>query len=172
MTKAPVIAAKPPGKAWYCLSAEEALAQLGSTATGLSVREAAQRFTANGPNELKEGKRTSPWQIFLGQFKSLIVGLLVGASVLALVMGDHLEAAARAHAIPTVRGGTYLVMEGPQFSTRAESQLYRSWGCDVIGMTNMPEAKLAREAEICYATVAICSATTASRSSSSPRPSS
>jgi 5'-methylthioadenosine phosphorylase len=66
-----------------------------------------------------------------------------------------LEAAARAHAIPTVRGGTYLVMEGPQFSTKAESQLYRSWGCDVIGMTNMPEAKLAREAELCYATVAM-----------------
>ena len=56
---------------------------------------------------------------------------------------------------PTPRGGTYLVMEGPQFSTRAESNLYRSWGCDVIGMTNMPEAKLAREAEICYATVAM-----------------
>ena len=53
------------------------------------------------------------------------------------------------------RGGTYLVMEGPQFSTKAESELYRSWGCSVIGMTNMPEAKLAREAEICYATVAM-----------------
>ncbi len=51
--------------------------------------------------------------------------------------------------------GTYMVMEGPQFSTRAESNLYRSWGMDVIGMTNMPEAKLAREAEICYATVAM-----------------
>ena len=53
------------------------------------------------------------------------------------------------------KGGTYIVMEGPQFSTYAESQLYRSWGCDVIGMTNMPEAKLAREAEIPYATVAM-----------------
>ena len=52
-------------------------------------------------------------------------------------------------------GGTYLAMEGPQFSTRAESQLYRTWGCDVIGMTNMPEAKLAREAELPYATVAM-----------------
>jgi 5'-methylthioadenosine phosphorylase len=62
---------------------------------------------------------------------------------------------ARAAGIPTVRGGTYLVMEGPQFSTLAESKLYRAWGCDVIGMTNMPEAKLAREAEICYATVAM-----------------
>ncbi len=50
---------------------------------------------------------------------------------------------------------TYLVMEGPQFSTKAESTLYRSWGCDLIGMTNMPEAKLAREAEICYASVSM-----------------
>jgi len=70
-------------------------------------------------------------------------------------LGDALEAAARGLDIPTVRGGTYLVMEGPQFSTLAESNLYRSWGCVVIGMTNMPEAKLAREAEICYATVAM-----------------
>lgn len=53
------------------------------------------------------------------------------------------------------RGGTYICMEGPQFSTRAESNLYRSWGADVIGMTNLQEAKLAREAEICYATVAM-----------------
>ncbi len=68
---------------------------------------------------------------------------------------DRLEAAARAESIPIHRGGTYLVMEGPQFSTLAESLLYRSWGCDVIGMTNMPEAKLAREAELCYATVAM-----------------
>ena len=52
-------------------------------------------------------------------------------------------------------GGTYVCMEGPQFSTRAESQLYRSWGVDVIGMTNLQEAKLAREAEICYATLAM-----------------
>lgn len=53
------------------------------------------------------------------------------------------------------RGGTYLAMEGPQFSSLAESKLYRSWGCDVIGMTNMPEAKLAREAELPYATLAM-----------------
>ena len=53
------------------------------------------------------------------------------------------------------QGGTYLAMEGPQFSTLAESRLYRSWGCDVIGMTGMPEAKLAREAELCYASVAM-----------------
>src|SRR5262245_29333599 len=59
---------------------------------------------------------------------------------------DRIEAAAHDLSIPYTRGGTYLVMEGPQFSTRAESELYRSWGCAVIGMTNMPEAKLAREA--------------------------
>jgi 5'-methylthioadenosine phosphorylase len=68
---------------------------------------------------------------------------------------DKIEAAAKAEDIPYSRGGTYIVMEGPQFSTRAESFLYKSWGCSVIGMTNMPEAKLAREAELCYATVAM-----------------
>jgi 5'-methylthioadenosine phosphorylase len=70
-------------------------------------------------------------------------------------LGDALESSARSLGLDVVRGGTYMVMEGPQFSTRAESELYRSWGCSVIGMTNMPEAKLAREAEICYATVAM-----------------
>ncbi len=70
-------------------------------------------------------------------------------------LGDALEAAAREVSIPVKRGGTYIAIEGPQFSTQAESFLYRSWGCDVIGMTNMPEAKLAREAEMCYATVAM-----------------
>ena len=70
-------------------------------------------------------------------------------------LGDHLEAAASTLDIPMARGGTYLAMEGPQFSSLAESELYRSWGCSVIGMTNMPEAKLAREAEMCYATVAM-----------------
>lgn len=70
-------------------------------------------------------------------------------------LGDHIEAAAREAGIEVARGGTYLVMEGPQFSSLAESELYRSWNCDVIGMTNMPEAKLAREAELCYATVAM-----------------
>jgi 5'-methylthioadenosine phosphorylase len=63
--------------------------------------------------------------------------------------------AARAAGAPVAVGGTYLAMEGPQFSTRAESALYRSWGCDVIGMTAMPEARLAREAELPYATVAM-----------------
>ncbi|MCZ6915337.1 MAG: S-methyl-5'-thioadenosine phosphorylase [Gemmatimonadetes bacterium] len=66
-----------------------------------------------------------------------------------------LAAAAESVDVTAVRGGTYLAMEGPQFSSLAESELYRTWGCDVVGMTNMPEAKLAREAEICYATVAM-----------------
>ena len=70
-------------------------------------------------------------------------------------LGDALEEAIKTLGIPYQRGGTYIAMEGPQFSTKAESELYRSWGCDVIGMTNMPEAKLAREAEMCYATVAM-----------------
>ena len=63
--------------------------------------------------------------------------------------------AAKAAGATVHQGGTYLAMEGPQFSTKAESHMYRAWGCDVIGMTNMPEAKLAREAELPYATVAM-----------------
>jgi 5'-methylthioadenosine phosphorylase len=70
-------------------------------------------------------------------------------------LGDAIAAAAEEVGVAAHRGGTMLVMEGPQFSSLAESQLYRAWGCDVIGMTNMPEAKLAREAELCYATVAM-----------------
>ena len=73
----------------------------------------------------------------------------------APLLAKRLAAAASAIGVPCHEGGTYLCMEGPQFSTIAESRLYRAWGCDVIGMTNMPEAKLAREAEICYATVAM-----------------
>lgn len=68
---------------------------------------------------------------------------------------NRIEAAAKAEDISHAKGGTYLAMEGPQFSSLAESKLYREWNCSVIGMTNMPEAKLAREAEICYATVAM-----------------
>jgi 5'-methylthioadenosine phosphorylase len=70
-------------------------------------------------------------------------------------LGDHVQAALARQGVPHVRGGTYLVMEGPQFSTLAESQMYRSWNASVIGMTNMPEAKLAREAELCYASVSM-----------------
>jgi 5'-methylthioadenosine phosphorylase len=70
-------------------------------------------------------------------------------------LATGLEKAARTTGATVHRGGTYLCIEGPQFSTKAESRIYRSWGVDVIGMTNMPEAKLAREAELCYATLAL-----------------
>lgn len=70
-------------------------------------------------------------------------------------LGDHVQQALQQQGVPHVRGGCYLTIEGPHFSTRAESELYRSWNCSVIGMTNMPEAKLAREAELCYASVSM-----------------
>jgi len=70
-------------------------------------------------------------------------------------LSQTVEAACRAAGVNVKRGGTYLCMEGPAFSTKAESNIYRSWGMDVIGMTNLQEAKLAREAEICYVTVAM-----------------
>src|SRR5579884_2223155 len=71
-------------------------------------------------------------------------------------LGDALEEAGKSLNTVTIhRGGTYVCMEGPAFSTKAESNLYRSWGADLIGMTNLQEAKLAREAEICYATLAL-----------------
>ena len=71
------------------------------------------------------------------------------------VLGSRLFAAGQAVGARVHQGGTYLCIEGPQFSTRAESRIYRSWGVDVIGMTNLQEAKLCREAEICYATLAL-----------------
>jgi 5'-methylthioadenosine phosphorylase len=70
-------------------------------------------------------------------------------------LSKTLAEASRAAGATTHEGGTYVCIEGPQFSTRAESELYRSWGMDIIGMTNLQEAKLAREAEICYATLAM-----------------
>ena len=73
MTQQPHIDEHPKGEAWYSQSAEEVLAHLGSAADGLSAAEAAKRLAANGPNELKESKRISPLQIFVGQFKSLVI---------------------------------------------------------------------------------------------------
>ncbi len=70
-------------------------------------------------------------------------------------LADALDDSCKAIDVPHNKGGTYICIDGPQFSSRAESNLYRSWGCDVIGMTNMPEAKLAREAELPYASVAM-----------------
>ena len=71
------------------------------------------------------------------------------------VLSEKLSTTGKDLGIPMHKGGTYICIEGPQFSSRAESHLYRQWGVDIIGMTNMPEAKLAREAEICYATLAL-----------------
>ena len=70
-------------------------------------------------------------------------------------LGEVIASACKKSGVVGKRGGTYLCMEGPQFSTRAESNVYRAWGMDVIGMTNLQEAKLAREAEICYSTIAM-----------------
>jgi len=77
------------------------------------------------------------------------------ADPVCAALADEVERAAARIAFPIKRGGTYVCMEGPAFSTRAESNLYRSWGADLIGMTNLQEAKLAREAEICYLTIAM-----------------
>jgi 5'-methylthioadenosine phosphorylase len=71
------------------------------------------------------------------------------------VLSETLAGAGQREGLEIHRGATYVCMEGPQFSTRAESRLYRSWGADVIGMTNLTEARLAREAEICYASLAL-----------------
>ncbi|MGH9459070.1 MAG: S-methyl-5'-thioadenosine phosphorylase [Thermoanaerobaculia bacterium] len=84
-----------------------------------------------------------------------IVAHVAFSDPVCIATSGPLAAASRSIGAPTHEGGVYLCMEGPQFSTRAESRLYRSWGADVIGMTNLQEAKLAREAEICYATMAL-----------------
>ena len=84
-----------------------------------------------------------------------IVGHITFAHPVCGELGDVLEESCRAAGVNAHRGGTYLCMEGPAFSTKAESHVYRSWGMDIIGMTNLQEAKLAREAEICYATLAL-----------------
>jgi 5'-methylthioadenosine phosphorylase len=84
-----------------------------------------------------------------------VAGHVSMADPVCPIIAEKLHQAATAVGGRVHKGGTYLVIDGPQFSTRAESRIYRQWGVDVIGMTNMPEAKLAREAEICYASVAL-----------------
>ncbi len=84
-----------------------------------------------------------------------IVGHVTFAHPVCSELGDILEASCNAVGVKTHRGGTYVCMEGPAFSTKAESNVYRQWGMDIIGMTNLQEAKLAREAEIAYATLAL-----------------
>lgn len=84
-----------------------------------------------------------------------IVGHVTFAHPVCSELGDILEASCNSVGVKTHRGGTYVCMEGPAFSTKAESNVYRQWGMDIIGMTNLQEAKLAREAEIAYATLAL-----------------
>ena len=88
-------------------------------------------------------------------FGNGIVGHVAFADPVCHALADIVAKGAATSGAKVHQGGTYICMEGPQFSTRAESHLYRSWGVDVIGMTNIPEAKLAREAEICYTTIAL-----------------
>jgi Ca2+-transporting ATPase len=95
MSPAPAPVEQPRGKAWHSQSAEEVLAYLGSSATGLSAQEAAQRLAADGSNELKEGKRIRPLQIFLGQFKSLIIWILIAAGVNSGLLGERVDAILR-----------------------------------------------------------------------------
>ncbi len=96
-----------------------------------------------------QGKRASTF------FGDGVVGHVQFADPICAALAGVLGAAAQEVGATVHRGGTYLCIEGPNFSTRAESTIYRSWGVDVIGMTNIPEARLAREAEICYGTVAL-----------------
>ncbi len=91
LAKGPAI---PEGKAWHSQSPEEVLEKLSSAAIGLSTQEAAKRLAANGPNELKEGKRVSPLRIFVGQFKSFIIWILIGAGVISGLLGEGVDAAA------------------------------------------------------------------------------
>ena len=88
-------------------------------------------------------------------FDQHIVAHVSMAKPICIKTAKLVKEAAKKTSIDLILGGTYLAMEGPQFSSYAESMIYRSWNCDVIGMTNMPEAKLAREAEIAYATIAM-----------------
>ncbi|MBN2561315.1 MAG: cation-translocating P-type ATPase [Phycisphaerae bacterium] len=94
MTQPHAIAEHPKREAWHNRSAEEVLAQLGSLATGLSAQEAAQRLATDGPNELKEGNRISPVQMFVSQFKSLIIWILIAAGVVSAVLGEVVDAIA------------------------------------------------------------------------------
>ncbi len=103
------------------------------------------------PDQLIDATKRRPSSFFTG---GIVVHVSFAEPFCPILSQLSFEAGTKAKA-RLHKGGTYLVVEGPQFSTKAESQLYRSWGADVIGMTALPEAKLAREAEICYATLAI-----------------
>lgn len=125
---------------------------ISASAVG-SLREEFKPMDIAFPDQFFDRTRQRP-STFFGDG---IVAHVSMAHPVCAELCDTLEAAARAEltGIDIHRGGTYLCMEGPAFSTVAESNVYRSWGMSVIGMTNLQEAKLAREAEICYATMAL-----------------
>lgn len=133
-----------------------ALKQLGVThlvtvsAVG-SLKESLPPLTIVVPDQIIDRTVARP-RSFFGDGVVAHVGL---ADPFCPRLSAALLEAAGSAGIPVVHGGTYVCIEGPQFSTRAESNLYRSWGASVIGMTAMPEARLAREAEMCYATIAM-----------------
>ena len=116
-----------------------------------SLREELPPRTAVLPDQIID-RTVSRDRTFFDQGIVAHVGL---ADPYCGVFSDHIRREAEAAGQPVHPGGTYLCIEGPQFSTRAESNLYRAWGASVIGMTAMPEARLAREAELCYATLAM-----------------
>src|SRR4030081_3692755 len=123
---------------------------LSASAVG-SLKEEYKPLDSRAPDQFFD-RTTGRISTFFGRGLVAHVGFAHPfCGVLSAIAGDAVQAVgATVH-----RGGTYVNMEGPQFSTLAESKLYRSWGMDVIGMTNLQEAKLAREAEICYATLAL-----------------
>ena len=125
-------------------------ALLSASAVGSLKEEHAPRLAVI-PEQFIDRTRHRP-DTFFGD--GLVAHVSFADPVCPALAGALADAAAAA-GLSARRGGTYVCMEGPQFSTRAESLLYRSWGADVIGMTNLTEAKLAREAEICYATLAL-----------------
>ncbi len=125
--------------------------QLVSVSAVGSMKETLRPLDVVLPDQFIDWTRHRPGTFFGGG----IVAHVSIADPVCMVMVDALAAAADETGVQLHRGGTYLCIEGPQFSTRAESNLYRSWKVDVIGMTNMQEVRLAREAEICYATVAM-----------------
>jgi 5'-methylthioadenosine phosphorylase len=116
-----------------------------------SMREAIHPLDLVIPDQFFDHTRRRV-STFFGDGIAAHVGM---AAPVCAEVADALEKSARQTGAAVHRGGTYICIEGPQFSTGAESRIYRSWGVDVIGMTNMPEAKLAREAELCYATLAL-----------------
>ena len=115
-----------------------------------SLKEALKPGDLVIPDQLIDRTRNRVSSFFDGS----IVGHILFAEPFCPALSQTIFQAAKEIDTATHQGGTYVVMEGPAFSTRAESHLYRSWGASLIGMTALPEAKLAREAEICYATIA------------------